>query len=1052
MPYRKALVASTPEEAASVLTGSATGSVLQGLAPDTPAEVAFMFTGQGSQYPEMGRELYERYRLFREPFDACMALASEHLNLDLAELVLTPAAAETPSVLEETRLTQPALFALEYALAKLWMSWGVQPTAMIGHSIGEWVAAHLSGVFSLEDAVALVCERGRLMQARPPGVMFSVSLPEQEVRSLIDEAVSVAAVNSPSLCAVSGPGDVMAALADRFTAEDVPYRKLHTSHAFHSEMMDPVIPEFVAEVQKVTLGNPSIPFLSNVSGGWITDEQATDPQYWGDQIRHAVRFLDGIRELARTPDRIFIEVGPGQTLTTFARQALDLGSVNRVVPSLPHVKDPTPGGRFLLGALSRLWLEGVDVAWDRVNLEEPGRRVGLPTYPFQRKRYWVDPSSHTPQGWVETEPEPEVTRWFYSPSWARTSILSSVGSPRGIEPEEWLLFEEGQAVLSDLESELRSLGHTSTRVTPGTEFVQTDANSFVIRPGRPEDYDRMMEILEADGRLPDRIVHAWTLGGGADPDSRLASSVAGLDRGFFSIVFLAQSLGRIGAGHSSRLLALTEGMVSVVDAEEARHPENATLLGPCSTLPFESPWIDSRVVDITDFDGWDAGDLPYLLIQEASLDRPVPLVAYRHGARWEPFMERLYFGPVEKELDRPELDSGGPYLITGGLGGLGLAFAKHLAQGGPTVLVLVGRTPLPERSRWEAIVADGGDVRNVEAIRTIQDLEVGGHTILPFAADVADEGRMTEIIEEVERDHGPIAGIIHGAGVPATGVIQLKTRDQAESVLDPKVKGTLILDALVGERPLEFFVLFSSINAWLPAGGGSDYCAANAFLDSFALYRRARGDRNVISIGWDAWSEVGMAVDTEVPQEMQAAKETALRNGIPTLGGLEAFDRSLASGLSQILVSRQPVQELLATLMTMKGKAGRSSGEESAGLGASVPEAETAAEHSRPDLPQAYVAPETPLEETLARIWQTLLGIQPVGTRDNFFELGGHSLLAVRVLAYIQEKTGVSLPLEVIFEAPTILDLAERVETVQWMTEDQNQEGGSEEDREEFVF
>lgn len=355
--------------------------------------VVFMFSGQGVQYANMARELYQTESTFTRAIDDCCELLIPHLGIDL-RTVLYPSEGgekEAAQQLKQTYITQPVLFIIEYALAQLWMSWGVLPEAAIGHSIGEYVAATLAGVFSLEDALILVVTRGKLMQQLPGGAMLAVPLSEQEIE--LSEELSLAVINAPSLCVVSGSIKAVDELQNRLSETGLDCRRLHTSHAFHSAMLEPIIEPFIAEVIKVKLKAPQIPFISNVTGTWITEMEAKDPNYWGKHLRQTVRFADGIAELLKEPKRILLEVGPGRTLSTFARDCLEENTQTIVLSSLRHPKDRLSDIEFLLNALGRIWLAGVSVNWSEFYRHERRDRIPLPTYPFERKRYWIEPSN-----------------------------------------------------------------------------------------------------------------------------------------------------------------------------------------------------------------------------------------------------------------------------------------------------------------------------------------------------------------------------------------------------------------------------------------------------------------------------------------------------------------------------------------------------------------------------------------------------------------------------------------------------------------------------------
>jgi acyl transferase domain-containing protein len=409
-PHRRALVAETTTEAAEMIERKL--PLLTANTRGRKPGVAFLFPGQGAQQAGMGRDLYQHNAIFREEVDRCCKWLTPELKVDLREILFRAGRPDTESLLTQTALTQPALFVVEYALAQVWLAREVRPQVMIGHSLGEYVAAVLAGIFSLPDALHLLAVRGRLMQALPSGVMLAVARAEKDLAPLLAAPLGLAASNGPRSCVVSGPADACAALRERLAADGVACRELKTSHAFHSVMMDPILAEFEDEVRQVRRSAPQIPIISTLYGRAATDAEWTDPGYWSGQLRRTVRFADALGVVLAEENLAMLEVGPGQTLSALARQQ-SAWQQNRVMIHSMARKGDEPDGAALLAATGQLWVAGVDIKWSALpHLVQP-RRVALPTYPFERKRHWIEPTeaavSEVPVARATSEPAAVAT-------------------------------------------------------------------------------------------------------------------------------------------------------------------------------------------------------------------------------------------------------------------------------------------------------------------------------------------------------------------------------------------------------------------------------------------------------------------------------------------------------------------------------------------------------------------------------------------------------------------------------------------------------------------
>ena len=474
--------------------------------------VVFMFPGQGAQHVNMGAELYRTETVFKTEIDRCAEILRHALGLDLRQ-VLYPAGdkKEAEELLTQTRVTQPALFAVEFALATLWMSWGIRPAALIGHSIGEYVAACLAGVFTLEDALALVVERGRLMQGMPPGTMLAVPLPEDEVRKILPATLSLAAVKGPAHGVVSGPTAEVEAFLATLTASGKTGVVLHTSHAFHSAMMEPILEPFAERVGRAKRNRPTIPFASNLTGTWITDDEAVDPRYWAKHLRHAVRFGDGVRELLKDRGSVLLEVGPGTTLGSLAKLQPDPSPGRVIISSMRHPREPRPDGACLLSALGQLWLHGVRVDWAGFYAHERRRRVALPTYPFQRERYWVEPNPAASAIKPATVPRPTP---HARPAQAGTAFTAPTNKAERVLATMWQellglkevgvddnFFDLGGDSLLLLRIQARILESFGVNLSSAEMFQHTTIKSLATRLSQPAAEPTGLEAVQSRAQL-----------------------------------------------------------------------------------------------------------------------------------------------------------------------------------------------------------------------------------------------------------------------------------------------------------------------------------------------------------------------------------------------------------------------------------------------------------------------------------------------------------------------------------------------------------------------
>ena len=862
--HRRAVVASSVGEAALALRDPA--RLLSGQA-DRARPVAFLFPGGGAQYARMGFDLHRSEPIYRAALEECLAASP-----GLREALFPAASDETASrKLESPALALPALFATEYALCKLLESFGLTPAAVIGHSAGEYAAACIAGVLTPRDALGLVALRGRLFERLPPGGMTSVPLPEAELRALLPSELSIAAVNGPSLCVASGPLAALLRLEADLLARSIETSRIHIDVAAHSAMVTPILPAFAAQCRATRFSAPRLPFVSNLTGTWARSEDVTDPDYWVRHLREPVRFAEGMRTLLAEPDRLLAEIGPGRTLASLARK---LGA-GQAEPTLRHPQESADDGAFLLGAVGRLWTRGAQPDWQRM-AGGPRRRVPLPTYPFEGKRHWIEPTESAQPAAASLRKRPDVGDWFSAPCWQRDAGADASSDAAASGP--WLLLDSGDALGDAVARALA--GAKVVRVRPGSSFERRGAE-YRLRPGNRRDLDALYASLGARDLEPRCILHLLAAGKRGGRDDAAAFQLAS------EIYEGLAALGQIFASSSGpvRLVVATSGLFAV-GAEPVLAPERALLIGPVLVLPRELPEVRTALIDV-DAPARGAGpvaEVAAALVREGLGQQSGELVAVRGGSRWVRRLAPLRLSPVP---GKPWVEPGSAVLITGGLGGLGLCVAERLARAGPIRLALLGRSKPTEAQR--------------QRLRALEGL---GAELITLQADTSDEASLRLAVEAARRRFGRLDAVLHAAGSLRDAPVAARAAAEGRAVIEGKALGALLLEKVLAGQPPALLVLFSSVSAVLGLPGQLDYTAANAFLDAFAESRAGSRTR-VVSIGWSAWREIGLAVASleagAFSQPLSRERswvvgEHVVRGGeavLPGTGILELFAQSL---------------------------------------------------------------------------------------------------------------------------------------------------------------
>jgi FkbH-like protein len=858
---RAALAARTRDDMIASLRRLAAGDdaagAVQGVlrsSSDTQ-KIGFLFTGQGSQYPGMGRELYESQPVFREALDRAVARFEPLLGCDLRDVMFAAKDTADGSRLDETGFTQPALFTLGYALAELWRSWGVRPDVVLGHSIGELTAMCAAGGLTLDDAAILVAARGRLMQALPAGgAMMAVMAAEPRVREALggyDGRVAVAAINGPAQTVVSGEGRAIAELADALVGAGIRTKPLVVSHAFHSPLMQPMLAEYEAVVRSVELREPEMPVASCVLGR-MARRELTDPGYWIRNVMDTVRFTDGIRALQAQGVTAAIELGPQPVLTGMAQQSLEDAGDALWLASMRRDTDTWP---VLLASLGRLYVAGAAIDWHGFDHPYRRRRVSLPPYPFARRRFWLKGAGTTVFAAPPREEEDAGPRHAssYEIAWREQPAAGATGA-RDV-PMRWLILGDPGGLGAALARELEAAGAQCTVWPSGGEPLETGLSTWLQTDAAPAGVVHLIALDAASASA-------------ASPAVRAAAAVEDLCAAMRAIAGVAQRA-------DVRLWVATRHAVPAgLDMAAPLDVAHAPLWGAGRTFALEHPEMWGGLVDVAA--DWDRDVVASRLAAELLSSGVEDQVALRQRSRLVP---RLVRRPAAPDGPAPVTGTG-TYLVTGGLGALGLHTARWLVSHGARHLVLTSRR-------------GAGTPGASEAVR---DLESSGAVVTVVSADVSRPGDVAGVFETLAAKP-PLAGVFHAAGIDDTTPIEAMRPGDAAAVMAAKTTGAWLLHERTAGSGVQMFASFSSIASVLGSAGRAAYAAANAFLDGLAHERRRVG-LPALSINWGPWAGGGMASDAALDQYRRVGNR-----GLVPEEALRQMEALLTSGATQVAVA-----------------------------------------------------------------------------------------------------------------------------------------------------
>ena len=925
--HRLAIITSDQQELtdklAKISAGEEPSGVFSGKLPSNnqSPKIAFLFTGQGSQYVNMARQLYETQPVFRRTLDQCEQILQSDLDKSFLEVIYPEKTKEiNSSVIDQTAYTQPALFAIEYALAQLWKSWDIKPDVVMGHSVGEYVAATMAGVFSLEDGLKLIAHRGRLMQQLPnDGAMVSVMASVEQVQEAISgqPEVAIAAINGPVSVVISGEAKAIGMVRDSLESQGIKTKQLQVSHAFHSPLMEPMLAEFEAVASQITYNQPRIPLISNVTGA-RADESISTASYWVNHVRQPVKFAQSMETLHQQGYELFLEIGPKPILLGMGRQCVpeDGGAW------LPSLRPGQEDWQQMLQSLGELYVRGVKVDWLGFDRDYARNKVVLPTYPFQRQRYWIETDENESRkadtslenkttsivDWLNDgnnqqlaqqlekvgkfSPEqvnllPELLEilvkqhqeqltaatikdWLYQVQW---KPLLNTQPKTSIQPGHWLIFADSTLVGENLAQQLQQQGCECSLVYRGERYQKLGSGSYQLNPTEPQEFEQLIQAIGENSKFPlERVIHLWSLDSPTSKDLTITSLEQAQRWGCGTVLHSVKAL--IKTNNVPQLWLVTRGTQSVQSKTEEVSVAASPLWGMGRVISLEHPQLWGGMVDLDP--QTPASETETLLQLLADKNQQEDHLGLRG--------EGAYIARLVKQsppISQPvSLESHATYLITGGLGALGLHTAKWMVEKGARHLVLTGRKQ-----------------PSAKVQQTIEELQKAGAQVLVLCGDISQEEDATKILESIEASLPTLRGVIHAAGVLDDGLLQQMSWEQFIRVMAPKVEGAWHLHSLTQNLPLDFFVCFSSMASLLGSPGQGNYAAANAFMDALVHHRRGMGLPG-LSINWGPWAQAGMAANLDSRHQGRMVAK-----GIMTLSseqGLQVLGQLLEQSFAQV--------------------------------------------------------------------------------------------------------------------------------------------------------
>ncbi len=932
-------------------------------------DLVFMFSGQGSQYVEMGKFLYEHFTSFRTIMNDGFEKLQKINGIDYKPILFGK---EDSDKINETIYTQPILFLFEYTLAKFLMELGLKPTAMIGHSLGEYVAATISEVFTLEDVLRVLCKSAELMDTVEKGAMLSISANIDALDQELVANVSVATINSPQSFVVSGTEEEIQKVAAILVAQGIQHIKLKTSHAFHSKMMEVIVTDFETELNTITLQAPKTPFVSSNTGVYITDSEATSPAYWAKQIVNTVEFKKGIEFLQQQKNGLFLEIGPGRTLVTFFNQCNETGDKNVAINTIRHPREKINERTHFFNLLGEIWRNKFDINWNVFYQENIPTKTSLPTYCFDTYDF---PTKVSIDEFIKKQNidlgNGNKTGTLQVPVWKQE--IKIYKATEGIQHKTYLFFCDENVISKQLTVELSLKDVNVITIKKGTEFKQLSANNYELNLEKKESFEQLKNAFSDSSVYFEKVIFCW--GNSTDASVFEKEDFTEYNNQFLVVLEFIRVFEINALDNDCHFVLITDTNVQVTGVDEIGGTNGHTSI-LFRVLVQEAISVRASHIDLDFNRNVDIQQLNKEIHQEADYYA----VAYRNGKRWIPTYEVL---PEEIEYENQAFGNEGVYLVTGDLGTVEFELIQHLKETYNSNFYLIGKNIFEEY--------------NLGKIKALQASNKGSFTFAE--GDVSNLESLKLLIVKIEQEVGGIKGIIHSARVQSRDhfLVSSTSNNSIHNHYAVKVGGLLNLYKIFKNKELEFIKIFSSLSAKLGGVTFGAYATSNALLDEVAIGLFA--DKTHLSV-FD-FDKLGEAEDQ-----------------ISTTDIIQNFEKSFAyTGTNHFIISRRNLNLFEDRAIQNEEKQ------------------EERFELNRTQLDTQFVAAQTPTEGHIVNLFENLFGQDGIGIEDDFFALGGDSLKGISLVNKINKEFSIKLSLTDFFNTATVTELASLIDNRKWLAE-----------------